>query len=186
METYKELIAKVKPEFDKSLMFLEKELAQVRTGRASPSLVENIVVNCFGENFPLKQLAAISIPEPRQILIQPWDKSYLEGIVSALSKTGVASNPIVDKEVIRVNLPSLTEDYRKELLKLISEKQEEVRKVMRKNRDEVWSDIQNRARLGEIREDDKFKAKEGLQDLIDDYGEKIDEIGERKRKEIEL
>lgn len=186
METYKELIAKVKPEFDKSLMFLEKELTQVRTGRASPSLVENIVVNCFGENFPLKQLAAISIPEPRQILIQPWDKSYLEGIVSALSKTGVASNPIVDKEVIRVNLPSLTEDYRKELLKLISEKQEEVRKVMRKNRDEVWSDIQNRARLGEIREDDKFKAKEGLQDLIDDYSEKIDEVGERKRKEIEL
>lgn len=186
MENYKEVVNKIKPEFDKSLMYLEKELGQVRTGRASPALVENVVVNCFNENFPLKQLAAISIPEARQILIQPWDKSYLEGIVSALQKTGVAKNPVVDKEAVRINLPALTEDYRKELLKLISEKQEEARKVMRKNRDDAWSEIQDKARDGIIREDDKFRAKEELQDLIDEYSEKIEEIGERKKKEVEL
>lgn len=181
---YKEIIDKIKPEFDKSLNFLEKDLAPVRTGRASPSLVENIVVNCFGQNLPLKQLAAISVPEPKQILIQPWDKSYLDGIISALSKTGVGSNPIVDKETIRINLPSLTEDYRKNLFKLISEKQEIAKRVMRKWRDEAWSEIQDMARLGKIREDDKFKAKDELQDLIDEYNKKIEQIGERKKKEI--
>lgn len=186
MEIYKEIINKIKPEFDKSLMFLEKELAQVRTGRASPSLVENVVVDCFGQSFPLKQLAAISVPEPKQILVQPWDKSYMEGIVSALSKTGVAANPVVDKEVIRINLPPLTEDYRKELARLISEKQEEARKVMRKWRDEAWSEVQAQAREGKVREDDKFRAKDELQEMIDEYSEKIDGVGERKKKEIEL
>ncbi|MDO8424656.1 MAG: ribosome-recycling factor [bacterium] len=186
MEAYKEIISKIKPEFDKALMFFEKELAQIRTGRASPSLVENVVVDCFGQNLPLKQLAALSVPEPRQILIQPWDKSYIEGIVSALSKTGVAANPIVDKDVIRINLPPLNEEYRKDLSRLISEKQEEARKVMRKWRDEAWSEAQSQAREGKIREDDKFRAKDELQDLIDEYSKKIDEVGERKKKEVEL
>ena len=164
--------------------FLERELAKVRTGRASPALVEDVVVDCFGQKFPLKQLAAISIPEPRQILIQPWDKSYIEGIVAALSKTGTGANPIVDKEVIRINLPPLTENYRKDLLRLISEKEEETRITMRRWREEAWSEIQKGFREGKIREDDKFKAKEELQKLIDDYNEKIEELGEKKKKEI--
>lgn len=184
MEIYKEIINKVKPEFDKALSFLEKDLVQIRTGRASPSLVENVVVECFGQNFSLKQLAAISIPEPKQILIQPWDKSYLDGILQALSKTGVGANPVVDKESVRINLPSLTEDYRRELVKTISEKQEDVRKVMRKWRDDAWSEVQERAREGKIREDDKFRAKDELQEMIDEYQEKVEQAGERKKKEI--
>lgn len=181
---HKEIIAKVKPEMDKVIAFFENELAKVRTSRATPALVEDVVVECFGQRFPLKQLAAISIPESRQILIQPWDKSYIEGIVSALTKTGIGANPIVDKDAVRINLPSLTEDYRKELMRLLSEKQEEARKTIRRWREEAWENVQNGFKLGEIREDDKFKTKEELQELIDDYNEKIEEIGEKKKKEI--
>ncbi len=181
---YKDFINKIKPELDKVFSFLERELAKIRTGRATPSLVEDVVVDCFGQRFPLKQLAAISIPEPKQILIQPWDKSYMEGIVKSLEKTGTGANPIVDKDVVRINLPPLSEEYRKNLIRLISEKQEEARKTMRHWRDDVWEEVQNKFREGKVREDDKFRAKDELQDLIDEYGEKIEKIGEKKKKEI--
>jgi len=181
---YKDIINKIKPELDKVISFLERELTKIRTGRANPSLVEDVVVDCFGQKFPLRQLAAISVPEPKQILIQPWDKSYIEGIVKALEKTGTGANPIVDKEVIRINLPPLSEEYRKNLLRLISEKQEETRKTMRYWRDDVWDEIQDKFREGKVREDDKFRAKDELQDLIDEHNKKIEEIGEKKKKEI--
>ena len=181
---YKEIIDKIRPELDKVINFLERELAKIRTGRASPSLVEDVVVECFGQKFPLKQLAAISIPEPKQILIQPWDRSYIEGIVSALEKTGIGLGAVVDKEVIRINLPPLTEEYRKDLLRLISEKQEKTRQTIRRWREEAWDEIQEGYKEGKIREDDKFRAKDELQDLVDEYNEKIEGIGERKKKEI--
>jgi len=186
MDTYKEIINKIKPELDKVTIFLERELSKVHTGRATPALVEDVVVECFGQKFPLKQLAAISIPEPKQILIQPWDKSYIVGIVQALEKTGVGANPVVDKEVIRINLPPLSEEYRKQLIHLISEKQEEARKTIRHWREEAWSEIQDGAKEGTIREDDKFRAKDELQDLVEEYNEKIERIGKRKIKEITL
>lgn len=181
---YKEIIDKIKPELDKAINFLERELAKIHTGRATPSLVEDIEVECFGEIFPLKQLSAISIPEPRQILIQPWDKSYIEGIVNALTKTGLGANPIVDKDFIRIHLPPLSEEYRKDLIRLISQKKEEVRITIRKLREEAWAEIQEGYREGKIREDDKYKGKDELQDLVDEYNKKIEEIGEKKRKEI--
>ena len=183
---YKETVNKIKPEMDKVIAFLDKELAKIRTSRATPAIVEDVVIDCFGQKLPLKQLAAISTPESRQILIQPWDRSYIEGIVSALEKTGIGSNPVVDKESIRVVLPSLTEEYRKDLMRILAEKQEEARKTIRKWREESWAEIQEKARSGEIREDDKFRAKDELQDLVDEYGKKIDELGERKRKETEI
>jgi len=181
---YKEVVNKIKPEMDKVVGFLEREMAKIRTSRANPALVEEVIVECFGQRFPLKQLAAISVPEPRQILIQPWDKSYFEGIVSALEKSGVGANPIVDKDVIRINLPSLTEEYRKNLVRLLSEKQEEARRTIRRWREEAWAEIQVAAREGKIREDDKFRAKDELQKMIDEYQEKIEKIGESKKKEI--
>jgi len=181
---YKEIIDKIRPELDKAISFLERELAKIRTGRATPSLVEDIVCECFSQNFPLKQLAAISIPEPKQILIQPWDKSYIEGIVRALEKTGIGANPIVDKEVIRINLPFLSEEYRKELLRLLSQKQEEARKTIRRWREEAWDKIQEGYREGKIREDDKYQGKDELQDLVNEYNEKIENLGEKKKKEI--
>jgi len=184
MEIYKVIIQNIKPEFDKVISFLEKELSKVRTSRATPSLVEDVVAECFGQKFPLKQLAAISTPEPKQILIQPWDKSYIKGIVQALEKTGIGANPIVDQEVIRINLPPLSEEYRKDLIRMISEKEEQTRKTIRKWREEVWSEIQERTKQGEIREDDKFRAKEDLQKIIDEMNKKLEAIFEKKEKEI--
>ncbi len=182
---YKEITNKIKPELDKAVAFLEKELSKIRTGRATPSLVEDVVVDCFGQKFPLKQLAAISTPEAKQILIQPWDKSYIEGIVLALSKTGVGASPIVDKDAIRINLPPLSEEYRKELNKILSEKLEETRRTVRHWREESWKEIQDGAREKQIREDDKFRAKDALQEMVDEYNEKIEQIGDKKIKELE-
>lgn len=182
---YQDIINKIKPELDKVIVFLERELAKFRTSRATPALVEDIVVECFNQKFPLKQLASISIPEPRQILIQPWDKSYIEGIVGALSKSGgVGANPVVDREFIRINLPPLSEEYRSNLVKLTAEKQEEARKTMRRWREEAWDEIQTGFKEGTVREDDKFRAKDELQKLLDQYNEKIEQIGEKKKKEI--
>ena len=181
---YKEIINKIKPEMDKVVGFLEGELGKIRTGRATPSLVEDVVADCFGQKFPLKQLAAISTPEAKQILIQPWDKSYIEGIVAALSKTGIGINPIVDKDTVRITLPPLTEDYRKDLLRLLSEKQEQARQTIRRWREEAWKEVQDGFKEGKIREDDKFRAKDELQELVDDYQKKINTLAEKKKKEI--
>lgn len=181
---YKEIIKKIIPELDKAISFLEGEFSKIRTGRASPALVENIVVDCFGAKFPLKQLAAISSPEPKQVVIQPWDKSYIEGIEKALSASSLGVSPVVDKDVIRITLPALSEDYRKNLLKILAEKQEDVRKTVRHWREKCWHEIQEAEKAGEIREDDKFKAKDELQELVDEYNEKIDKLGEKKEKEI--
>lgn len=184
--TYQEIVNKIKPECEKAVIFFNSEMGKIRTGRATPALVEDIVVDCFGQKFPLKQLAAISAPEARQIMIQPWDSSYIPGIVSALEKTGVGANPIVDNVAIRINLPSITAEYRKDLLRLISEKQEDTRRIIRKWRDESWNEIQEGFREGVIREDDKFRAKEDLQKLVDEYNEKIEQTGDKKKKEIEI
>jgi len=185
MFDYKDIIKKIRPELDKVIVFLERELAKVRTGRASISLVEDIVVDCFGSKLPLKQLAAISNPEPKQIVIQPWDKSYVESIERAISSSSIGAAPIVDKDVIRITFPSMSDEYRKELLRILSEKQEEARKTIRHWRGEAWEEVQEKTKQGEIREDDKFKAKDDLQKLVDEYSKKIDDLGERKKKEIE-
>jgi len=181
---HQEIIDKIKPELEKVINYLERELSKIRTSRATPSLVEDVVVDCFGQKFPLKQLAAISTPEAKQILIQPWDKSYIGGIVSALEKTGVGASPVVDKDVIRIMLPPLNEEYRKSLSRLISDKQEEARKTVRKWREEAWEEVQEAAKGGKVREDDKFRAKDELQDLVEEYNKKIEDLGEGKKKEV--
>jgi len=182
--SYKEIIDKIKPELDKVIIFLERELQKIRTGRATPYLVEDIIVECFGQKFPLKQLAAISVPEPKQILIQPWDKSYIEGIISALEKTGIGLGAVADKEAIRLKFPPLSQEYRKDLQRLISEKEEQAHQTIRRWREEAWDEIQEGYKEGKIREDDKFRAKDELQDLVDEYNKKIEEIAEKKKKEI--
>jgi len=184
MTDYKQITNKIKPELDKVVSFLERELAKIRTGRASASLVEDIVVDCFGSKMPLKQLAAISSPEPKQITIQPWDKSYIEPIEKAIANSSLGTSPVVDKDIIRVSLPPVTEDYRKTLLRVISEKQEEAKKTIRHWRGEAWEEVQEKTKEGEIREDDKFRAKDELQKIVDEYNKKVEEHGERKKKEI--
>lgn len=181
---YKELIKKITPEFDKTVQFLDRELAKIHTGRASSAIVEDLKVDCFGQICPLKQLAMISVPEPRQIVIQPWDKSYFEPIQKAIGDSQMGLVPVAEGAVIRINMPDLTSEYRQNLTHLISKIQEDARQGMRRARDEAWSDIQRKEREGEIREDDKFRAKDELQKMVDNYNKKIDETGDRKKKEI--
>lgn len=184
MDSYKDIINKIKPELDKVVGFLEREAAKFRTSRATPALVEDIIVEYLGQKFPLKQLAAISTPDSRQILVQPWDKSYIKSIVSALEKTGVGANPVVDKDAIRIILPPLTEEYRENLIRSLSEKKEQARQVVRRWRDKSWDEIQESFKEGKIREDDKFRGKDELQKLVDEYNKRIDDLVERKKKEI--
>jgi len=146
----KEIIEKTKRELDKVVDFFMKEIAKIRTGQASPSLVEDVMVEVSGQMLALKQLAGISCPERRQILITPWDKSYLEPIERALFKAQLGVAPIVDKDTVRVSLPSLTQDYRRDLVKMLSQKTEQAKQVMRKWREEAWSEIQRKAKEGAI------------------------------------
>lgn len=182
---FKKIIQKVKPEMKKALDHLDEELSKIRVGRASPSLVEDIEVDCFGQKMPLKQLAAISTPEPKQILIQPWEKSYVEPIEKAIRNSEINLNPIVDQEIIRIKVPSLTEESRENLLQILSRKKEESRKTIRHWREEAWKEIQDKEQKGDISEDDKFRAKDKLQDLVDEYNEKIEKKVESKKKNLE-
>lgn len=182
--SYQEIIKKIKPELEKVINFLAKELQGIRSSRASPSLVEDIEVECYGGKFPLKQLATISITGPRQILIQPWDNSYIEGIVKGLEKKSLGFSVVVEKNSIRIDLPALSEEFRESLLKMVSQKREQARQTIRRWRDEAWGEIQEKFREGKISEDNKYKAKNELQKMIDQYNEKIEEMVEKKKKEI--
>ena len=183
---YQEVLNKVKPEMEKALGFFQSELGKIRTGQASPSLVEDVKVNVFGEMMPLKQLAGISCPERRQILIEPWDQSYVGPIEKALQQSSLGTSPVVEGKTIRVHLPQLNQEYREQLAKILGEKAEETRKAIRKKREETWEEVQGKAKQGEIREDDKFRAKDELQKLVDMYSAKIDELIARKKQEIEV
>ncbi len=182
---YKQILAMYIPEFEKALEFFKKEAAKMKTGYASPALVQDIFVESFDTFLPLKQLASISCPERRQILIEPWDPSSLAAIEKALQKSPLGVSPIVEKTSLRVTLPPLTQEFRNNLVKLLGEQVEETRKTMRKLREEAWNAIQQEAREGKIREDDKFRGKEELQKLVDDYHKKLDELAQRKRQEIQ-
>lgn len=182
--TYKEIIDKVKPEFEKAYKFLEQEITKIRTSRASPALVEDIEVNAFGSKFTIKQLAAISAPQTNQIVIQPWDDSYIEPIEKAISQSGLGMSAVVDKNIIRMNLPTLTEEYRQQLGRTLNEKAEQARQTIRRQREHTWNAIQDAFKKKEISEDDKFKGKDELQKIIDEYNEKIKNLIEKKKNEI--
>jgi len=181
---HKEVIDKIKPELEKTMNFLKGELAKIRTSRISPSLVENIEVECFGQKFSLKQLSTISTPSRKEILIQPWDKSYVEPIVKAISQSSLRINPVVDHDLIRLSLPPLSAEYREDLLKMVAQKKEDTRRTIRRWRIEAWDEIQVLTQAGSISEDDKYRGKDELQDLVDEYNEKIEEMVEKKQKEI--
>ena len=180
----KDIIKQSREELYKVVDFFEEDISSIRTGRATPSLVENIPVNAYGTKMPLKQLASISVLGPRVISVEPWDQSSLLVIEKAILQSDLGVNPMIDRNTIRINLPTLTEEYRKKLLKVLGEKAEAARVSLRQCREDAWRKIQNGFRLGEIREDDKFKGRDDLQEIIDDCNKKIEEIYERKEKEI--
>jgi ribosome recycling factor len=184
MSTYKEFIDKVKPEFEKSFKFLESEMAKIRTSRASPALVEDIEVTAFGQKFSLKQLGSISTPQTNQIMIQPWDSSYIEPIQKAISQSGLGMSAVADSNGIRLSLPLLTEEYRHQLTKTLNEKAEQAKQTMRREREDCWNKIQAAQKAKELTEDDKFRGKDELQKVVDEYNKKIKDLIDRKLQEI--
>ncbi len=181
---YKQSIEKMEPELEKVVDFFQNEMKKIRSGRANPNLVEDVLVDCFGSKMPLKQLAAISCPGPRQIIVQPWSKEYLESIEKALNRADLGVSPAVEGQLVRINLPSLTSEFRGKLLNQIGKITEEAHQTIRKWRDEAWKEIQEKTREGEISEDDKYRGKEELQKMVDEYIAKIDEARSRKESEI--
>lgn len=170
--------------FQASVDHFIAEAAKLRTGRAHPSLVEGILVNYYGARTPLMQVASVSIPEARQILIQPWDRGALGDIESALRESDLGLNPVNDGANLRLTLPQLTEERRKDLVKLLNARAEEARIAIRTTREDIWKAIQDAEKSGEISEDDKFTGKDTLQKVIDDFNGKIEEIRKTKEQEI--
>ena len=183
--TYKEFVDKIRPEFEKAFKFFESEVAKLRTSRASPALIEDIEVNYLDQKYSLKQLAAISSPQPNQLVVQPWDTSYIEAIQKSIAQAGLGMSSAVDKNSIRLSMPLMTQEYRDSLSKILNEKSEQTKETMRRSRDDAWSKIQQAQREKKLSEDDKFKGKDELQKLIDDYAKKIKNLIERKKQEIE-
>ena len=171
-------------QFEDAVKHLKKEFNGIRTGRANPSLVENIVVEYYGAKTPLLQLASISVPDARLILIQPWDKNALKDIERALQNSQLGLNPVSEGNVIRLSIPPLTEERRKEIVQLVHQKVEEARISIRNVREEIWKTTKDQKSAGEISEDEMYSQQKKLQKIVDDYNLKVKEIGDAKEKEI--
>lgn len=171
-------------ELGKVIDFLQNSLNQIRASRATPAQVENIKVDLNGTATLLKQLASISCPQSNQIVIQPWAEDYLVPIEKAISGDTLGFKPIVDQKIIRITLPSLSEERRDDLLRVVRDKVEEARQTIRHWWDEGWKKIQEEYNDKEISEDEKFKSKDNLHKLIEDYYKKIEDIKESKSKSI--
>ena len=168
----------------KSLSLFSQELSKLRTGRASPALLEGIRVDYYGSQLPLNQVATISIPEPRLIIIQPWDKTALPNIEKAIFKSAVGLTPNNDGNVIRLAVPPLTTERREELIKLTLRMAEETKVAIRNIRREANNEIKKLEKDKEISEDASYKAHEKIQQSTDDYITKVDAVQKEKEKEI--
>ncbi len=182
--SYRDLLEKKKPEFESIVNFYKSEISNIRTGRANPALVEDLVVEIYGSKYRIQELASISAPETKSLIIQPWDKQSVSLIESAIKKSNLGLNPVVDGQQIRLNFPSLTEERRRGFIKLLKQKTEEAKVKIRKIRENIWDEIQDLEEKGQIREDDKFRAKDELQKTVDDYNRKTEELEKKKEKEL--
>jgi ribosome recycling factor len=163
---------------------LEREMAAIRTGRAATALVERIPVEYYGTQTPLNQLASISVPEAHLIVIQPWDRSALGAIEKGILKSEVGLTPNVDGTVVRLNIPPLTEERRRDLVKLVHKRMEEARVEIRNHRRDVADDIKKALREGDIGADDERREMELLQKLTDRWTAEVDRVGKHKEQEI--
>ncbi len=177
METLKEKL-------NKALEHFKSEIATLRTGRATPALVEDIEADYYGTKTPIKAMGAISTPEPRQIVIQPWDKNAIQPIEKAIQASDLGINPVVDGQTIRVNLPQLTEERRKDLIKVLGKRMEEERIVVRRAREDAIREVDEAEKKKEISEDEKRRKKEEIQKLNDETNNKIEELSAKKEQEI--
>jgi len=174
----------VKERMEKAVEHLKKELQGIRTGRAHPALVEDIKVEYYGGIVPISQMATVSIPDPRQILIAPWDKMAVKPIEKAIQASSLGINPQVDGDVIRLNIPELTGERRQELSKLVKKYAEDARIAVRNLRRDANDAVKKKEKSGEISEDQMRDYLERIQKITDDFIEKIDVLAEEKEEEI--
>jgi ribosome recycling factor len=178
------LVNQREPEFAKAVEHLKSELATLRTGRASAGLVENLMVEAYGTMSPLLTMAQITVPEPRLITIQPYDKSLLKDIEKAIQTSSLGINPVNDGNLIRLAIPAMTEERRKDLVKVVSQMSEKTRVAIRNVREEIVKELQKLEKDGKISEDEKISAKDDLQKLVDKYNEEVKKLADAKEKEV--
>ena len=181
---HEEIKNRLKKRMEKSIESLQEEFKKVRSGRANAALVEDLIVEYYGNRLPLKQLASISVPEPRLIVVQPWDKGSLSDIEKAFHKSDLMLNPNNDGKVVRIAIPPLTEERRKELVKVAKGKSEDARVAIRNIRRDGNDEVKQAEKDGHVSEDDSKRALEDIQKITDGYIEKVGELLEGKEAEI--
>ena len=179
-----EALTVVEPKMQRAIDAMERDFTGIRTGRASTSMVERIVVDYYGTQTPLNQVAGISTPDPHLIVIQPWDRSVLSAIEKAITKSDIGITPNVDGTVVRLNVPPLTEERRREMVKQVRRRTEEARVEVRNHRREAADALKKALRDGDLGEDEEHRELENLQRLTDRHIEAVDARAERKEAEI--
>ncbi len=179
-----EALTAVEPKMQRAIEAMERDFATVRTGRASTGMVERITVDYYGTQTPLNQVAGISTPDPHLIVIQPWDRSVLSAIEKAITKSDIGLMPNVDGTVVRLNVPPLTEERRKEMVKQVRRRTEDARVEVRNHRREAADALKKALRDGDLGEDEERRELENLQKLTDRHIEAIDARADRKETEI--
>jgi len=180
----KELIRETEDRMRKTVEVLEADLRAIRTGRASPALVERVMVEYYGTPTPLNQLAVISAPEPQLLTIRPYDPGSLGDIERAILRSELGLTPANDGRIIRLPIPRLNEERRQELAKLVRQRVEEGKVALRNIRREALDDMREFEKEKLVSEDDFYRGKDDLQDLIDRYTKQMDEVSARKQQEI--
>jgi ribosome recycling factor len=179
-----DVFVEAKSRMSGAIQALEEDLAGIRTGRANPALVEKMQVLYYGAPTPLQQLASIGVPEPRQLLIRPFDPSTLKDIERAILSSDLGLTPNSDGKAIRLNLPPLTEERRRELVRTVKNRTEEARVAVRNVRRDNIKDLREFESEKMITEDDLKLGEEGLQKITNEFVEKINDTGERKESEV--
>jgi ribosome recycling factor len=174
----------LKSKMEKSLEALRRDLSRVRTGRASLALLDGIRVNYYGVPTPLSQVASLSVPESRTISIQPWDAKMIGEIEKAIQKSDLGLTPLSDGKIVRINIPPLTEERRKELVKVTKRMEEECKVALRNIRRDANEQLKTAKKDKDLSEDEQFKFQEEVQKLMDKSIEKAEEIIKTKEKEI--
>ncbi|EHM10176.1 ribosome recycling factor [Thermanaerovibrio velox DSM 12556] len=177
-------IKEMKQKTEKSIEHLRGTLQGIRTGRAHPALVEDIKVDYFGTLTPIKQMATVTVPESRQLVITPWDKTALKAIEKAIQSSSLGVTPKTDGDSVRVTLPELTKERRQELSKLVNKYAEEARVAIRNIRRDVLEAFKKMEKAGDISEDEHKKLQKEVQDHIDGAIKKVDQMAQEKEKEI--
>jgi ribosome recycling factor len=179
-----EIFEDLKDRMGKSIESLKREYSRLRTGRASISLLDGIRVSYYDTLTPLNQMASLAVPEPRLIVIQPWDKTAIEDIEKAILKSELGLTPINDGKVIRISIPPLTEERRKELVKVARKMSEENKVAIRNIRRDANEMLKDLKKESEITEDDLYRSQEEVQKTTDQFISQVDELCEAKEKEI--